>query len=719
MSDAGALAALARNAERVVLADGESVGFGAEGQLLAVLAGALDVLRSDDSLCIARWPAGTALAGLHSHRHDLVMKAAGPAQIAWIDAASLDLGLAADPERLAAFSERTAGTERALQLAIHLSRLFPGLDREGLEAFGAGVSWIALHGGDALFHEGDPGDAAYLLIGGRMRAVAADAHGERMLSEMGAGETIGEMALLSDAPRSASVYAVRDCQLARLSRDVFDHLVERHPQALRRIAGFVVDRLRRQTSVAVAEPEASISLAIVPARPGPDLARLVSRLETELRRFGSVARIDRRAVESALGRAELADAGDHESAGLRLVRWLGERDRATRYAIYQADPEWTPWTERALRQADQVLIVAMAKDGPELGETELRLAEIWRKTRPPRRSLVLLHSPGERPRDTASWLARRDVERHFHVRGESVDDVARLARLLTGHAVGLVLGGGGARGFAHLGALRALEEAGVPIDAIGGTSMGAIIGAFSAMGLGASASQETCRRYVSSPFDPTFPLVSLLSGRRIGNRLAETLGGLDVEDLPLPFFCVATNLTRAGALVHRRGPLFQAVRSSISLPGILPPTSIDGDLCVDGGLIDNLPIETMVAECGGPVIAVDVSPEEDLRSEFDLAAGFSGWRLLARRLNPFAAPLDVPYISHVLMRSVLVASLVRARSRRTAEAASLYLKMPVDEWGLLEFTALDAIAARGYEASAAPIRAWWEGRQRATASGLR
>lgn len=318
-----------------------------------------------------------------------------------------------------------------------------------------------------------------------------------------------------------------------------------------------------------------------------------------------------------------------------------------------------------------------------------------------------MHSPGARPRGTAEWLARRDFEQHFHVHGESSEDVARLARLLTGHAVGLVLGGGGARGFAHLGALRALEEGRVPIDAIGGTSIGAIIGALSALGLDAAASQETCRRHFTALFDPTLPVVSLLSGRRIGARIEAVMAGADIEDLAIPYFCVSTNLSLARAVVHRRGSLFRAVRSSISLPGILPPISAEGNLHVDGALVDNLPIDVMAEQCGGAVIAIDVSPEQDLRSELDMAAGHSGWRMLWQRLNPFATQLDVPYISSVLMRSAVVASLMRERERHAAEAASLYLKMPVDEWGLLDFELIDAIAERGYEASAAPIREWW------------
>jgi predicted acylesterase/phospholipase RssA/CRP-like cAMP-binding protein len=602
-----------------------------------------------------------------------------------------------------------ADAERERLLAIHLARLFPGLEREDLEPFSAGVRWVALRGGEVLFEQGDPGDAAYVVISGRLRAAVSEADGERILSEIGPGETVGEMALFSDDVRSATVYASRDSHLARLSREVFDALTERNPQALRRITGFVIERLRRQSSGIRSLPPL-VSLAVVPARPGADLQRLVGRLATALRGFGSVELVDRGAVERALGPG-IADAGDTESASLQLVRWLNERDQSARYVIYQADLEWTRWTERALRQADHILIVAMAKDGPELGANEERLAEIWRKARPPRRSLVLLHTPGVEPRNTAAWLGRRDVERHFHVRGESEGDVARLARLLTGRGVGLVLGGGGARGFAHLGVLRALEESGVPIDSVGGTSIGSIIGALPAMGLDAHASLEMCRRSFSSIYDPTFPVVSLLTGRRIGARIAAAVGDMEIEDLPIPYYCVSTNLSRAEEVVHRSGPLFRAVRSSISLPGILPPIAQGGDLYVDGGLTDNLPIDVMSEQCGGAVIAVDVSPEQDLRTELDLARGVSGWRVLARRLNPFASSLEVPYISSLLMRTVVVASLMRQRERRIAETASLYLKMPVDDWGLLDFKQLDAIAARGYEASAERIREWWASHQ--------
>jgi NTE family protein/lysophospholipid hydrolase len=352
-------------------------------------------------------------------------------------------------------------------------------------------------------------------------------------------------------------------------------------------------------------------------------------------------------------------------------------------------------------------MLASADAGPALAPLEERCEALWRNTRGADPILILLHAPDAQPKGTAEWLAQRRVRQHYHVREGVIADVERVARSVTGRGIGLVLGGGGARGFAHLGMLQACEEAGVPIDFVGGTSIGSIIGALPAQGLDAKQARDRCRQYISSLYDPTLPLVSILAGRRIGQRLAAVLGDVAIEDLWLPYFCVATNLSRAEAVIQRSGPLYRAVRSSISLPGILPPVTLGGEVHVDGGLLNNLPIDVMQGLSSGPVLAVDVSPDVDLRIGIDLASELSGWRALWQRLRPFGPRVDLPYISSVLMRSALVASVVSDRERRAAESASLYLKMPVGEWGLLEFERLDAIAERGYSAAAEPVRAWW------------
>jgi predicted acylesterase/phospholipase RssA/CRP-like cAMP-binding protein len=591
------------------------------------------------------------------------------------------------------------------QLASHLAALFDTADPAALTQIEADVEWVSLSGGETLFRRGEPGDAAYILISGRLRVVD-DA---RTLNEVGAGETVGEMALLSGELRSATVYAVRDSLLAKLSADAFHRLVERYPRVLRRITGLLVERLRNYGAATPRARSGVKTIAIVPAGERGDAAEFSQRLAGALALHGATLVLDPSRIDRSLERNGIARSGEHDLASLRLVQWLNEQELAHRFVLYEADSHPSPWTDRAVRQADQVLFIADAAGTPEPGEIERQLADRWRGARAPTRTLVLLHSAdGAPPQNTSAFLAPRLIDRHYHVRAGSAEDFARLARCLAGVGIGLVLGGGGARGLAHLGVLRALSEAGVPIDWVGGTSIGALIAALVAQRRSPDEAFVRAKEYFVSLRDPTLPLVSLLAGRRIGVQLERALGDVAIEDLPLPYFCVSTNLSRATQTIHERGLLVRAIRASISLPGILPPVSLDRDLHVDGGLVNNLPIDVMaVKQEIGAVLAVDVSAEVEMRTSPDLESALSGWRVLWRRINPRAERTAVPGIMTLLTRSAIVASIHWERERRTAEAASLYLHIPLADLRLLAFERIDEIAARGYESTREKIRVWW------------
>ena len=620
-------------------------------------------------------------------------------------------------ERNPAALERFVDTVRRRlwrsQLATHLRGLFGSPDPALLAELERDVEWTALRSGEDLFRRGDPGDAAFILISGRLRVVD-DA--ERVLNDVAAGEVVGEMALLAAEPRSATVFAVRDSQLAKLPAAAFHELIERHPRVLRRITGILVDRLRKHGATRTPRHAAVKTIAIVAAGTRGDTSDFSRRLAEALTQHGTTLSLSARSVDHALDRAGIAVADDRDPASVRLVQWLNEQEIGHRFVLYEADAHDSPWTERAVRQADQVLFVADAAAGPAPGELERVLAGRWHGVRSPRRSLVLLRAAaaGE-PRGTAAFLDARQVDRHYHVRADSSDDFARLARWLTGSAVGLVLGGGGARGFAHLGVLRALEEAGVPVDWIGGTSIGAIVAGMTARGDSSEQALARCKRHFTSIFDPTLPLVSLLAGRRIARQLDAGFGERTIEDLPIPFLCVSTNLSIAMQAVHERGTLVRAVRASISLPGILPPVSIGADLHVDGALVNNLPIDVMTARPEvGDVIAVDVSPEVEIHAHGALPSELSGWHLLWQRIRPFGVRVELPTIAHLLSRSSVVASMIAARERQSAGTASLYLKVPVSDLRLLAFDRVDEISARGYESTRTTIAAWWSSRPRAS-----
>ena len=610
------------------------------------------------------------------------------------------LGDVADPEWLEFWHS---------QLATHLSALFESANPGALAELEAEAEWVSLRSGELLFRLGDVGDAAYIVLSGRLRVVD-DSAGERTLNEVGAGETLGEMAVLSGEARSATVFALRDSLLARLPSAAFHRLIERHPEVLRRISALLVDRLRKRSAVHI-RPSAVRTLAIVPAGAGAEVGEFARQLAAALAAHGTTLHLDARRVDLALGREGLARRVEPGPTTSRLVQWLNEQELTHRFVLYEADETLTAWTERAIRQADHVLFVADSSASPRPGEVEQQVATRWRSSRAPRRSLVLLHAAGAAaPRNTAAFLELRKIDCHYHVSTDRAEDFARLARCLTGAGIALVLGGGGARGFAHLGILRALAETGVPVDWVGGTSVGAIIAALAAQGLSPEQALARCKEHFSSLKDPTLPVVALLTGRRIRSKLESVFGTATIEDLPLPYLCVSTNLSRAAQSVHERGPLTRAIRASIALPGILPPVSLGTDLHVDGGLVNNLPIDVMAAKPEiGAVIAADVSAEVEMRAPANLELELPGWRVLWHRLTGGAAG-EVPSIMSLLTRSALVASVYWARERRLTEAASLYLRIPLADLRLLAFERIDEIVKRGYDAARGPIQAWYRTR---------
>jgi predicted acylesterase/phospholipase RssA len=182
---------------------------------------------------------------------------------------------------------------------------------------------------------------------------------------------------------------------------------------------------------------------------------------------------------------------------------------------------------------------------------------------------------------------------------------------------------------------------------------------------------------------------------------------VQIEDLWLNYFCVSSNLTQAETIIHDSGSLWQAVRTSTAIPGIIPPMLKNGDLLVDGGVLDNLPVATMrQRNGGGPVIASDVSAVVDLRTTAEFGPYLSGWNLLWQRLNPFTKKSDIPSLGATILRSTLLSS---AQALDAARAmANLYIYPPVEEYGTLEFLALEAIVELGYRDTQKKLAAWRE-----------
>jgi predicted acylesterase/phospholipase RssA/CRP-like cAMP-binding protein len=572
--------------------------------------------------------------------------------------------------------------------------LFAGLDEATRLELAGQLEPVHVAAGDVVLRQGGPGDGLFVVVSGRLRVSVAAADGaERVLHDLGRGAIAGEIALLSDRPRTATVRAVRDSDLLLLCVSSFTSVVERHPVVLAEMTRLLVDRLLT-VDRPQAPPPASRTIAVAAAGQSTGTAAMVAgQLAAQLARAGSVVRVDAEVVERHLGPGA-AQRGPGDPGRAELTGWLHAVERDHDHVIYQPDGQDSAWSRLCLSQADVVLLAASAGDDPSVCAVEARALA----TGPLRCELVLLHPA--RPQGMARWLAGRPVAGYHHLRANQPGDVARLTRMITGTGCGLVLGGGGARGLAHLGVIRALEEAGVPIDVVGGTSMGAIMAGLCALGMDHAervARVTDIARNGRRLLTPTLPLIALSSGRHVDRILTEHLTSTPIEDLPLRFFCISANLNRAEEVIHERGPLWPAVRASLALPGIFPPVYAAGDLLIDGGALDNVPVDVMRGRVGnGRIVAVDVSPEVEPLTAAPFQAGMSGWRVLGRRLNPFVPPQPVPTVVDILSRSTGLSQVRFRRASLDDERIDLLLRPPVARISTLDFKGGLALIEVGY-----------------------
>lgn len=556
---------------------------------------------------------------------------------------------------------------------LRQSALFRHLHEDELAALEQVLQWFVLPGGATLFEAGEASDALYLLRSGSLGAfrVDADSGSESRIGLIAAGESVGELGLIVDQPRSATVRALRDSELLRLSRAAFDALVQRQPSAMLEAARVSVERLlMRRGGDLLSAPR---TLAVLPHDAGVDAREFAAALQCALARYGSCRVL------------EAAEAAERTSA------WFAQQESASHFVIYLAEGSRNDWRELCVRQADALVLLADAQAVPAPWPESACHGAQQALHRP--RHLVLHHRRGEIGWGCgAAWLAVVPGARlHHWCQGE---DIERIARLIAGRSLGLVLSGGGARGFAHIGVVRALREAGIRIDAVGGTSIGAIIAAGVAAGWSDEEMVERYRRafVAGRPLsDYTFPFVAMTTGRRVSDLLRDAFGERHIEDLALPFFAVSANLTSGDAVTHRSGLLWYWLRASSAIPGVLPPVFHQSQVLVDGAVINNLPTDAMRELPVGDVIGVDIGADDVLHAGVEEHASPHGWRLL---LDQLGRP-SRPGVVSILLRAGMVNSKAANADRRAK--ASLLLAPPVTGVGLLDWTAYDRAIELGYQ----------------------
>ena len=509
------------------------------------------------------------------------------------------------------------------------------------------VSWSTIPGGNTLFSQGEPSTEIYITSSGLLGAYTRNNFGEETLvGRIGSGELIGEMGCVAGEPRSATIRALRTSQVLAVSWEAIEPLARAHPSLMLSLCRTVIGRLRGVMEGK--RPQIGLrTFCLLPHGEDQQVRAFVDDLVIEFCKLGP----------SFLVTKEMC----HDYTTDQLLALEASHD----YVLYLAENDKTPWSKLCLNQADSVLIITQGQEAPLPIEPFSDVsAEIST-------NLVLLWPGKILPGKTGPWLDRLRPRAHYHVR--SFSDVGRAARLLTGKGLGIVLAGGGARGLAHVGVMRAFAEHGIEVDAVVGTSIGALVGSSIAMEWDYPTSRakahQFSRRHPLWELVP--PLRSLLSGRNLRNSLEHWYGETEIEETPIPYACVSTSLNTSGASVHLRGKLKTWVRASASLPGIFPPVLENGIIYVDGGVMNNLPTDTIHGMGVGFVIAVELG---------------SGNR---------AQTTILPSIIDVLMRVATLGSDARNLSARNQ--CDVLLNPNLETVELLDFRAYDLAMQIGYD----------------------
>ena len=530
------------------------------------------------------------------------------------------------------------------------------------------ASWFALTGGELLFSAGDEPDSLYLVRSGRLGVFRQDEdQPPQFLGVITPGEPVGEMALIAGTPHSASVVALRDSEILALPREVFFEAVRTQPDVMIELSRLMLHRARERAP-GVTEPSVFgfISVRGRPIRPFVD--RVAAAVEAQ---------------------GHTCQVIDH-SALSSVSEWFSRMEDSHDFVLYVAELDEPSWANLCARQVDRLFLIGDALTAPP-ANIPIRTAHGLQQFT----DLILLRDPRmRRPANTAVWLDAINPGRWFHAIEGDAADAARIARIVTGRAVGLVLSGGGARAYAHIGAVRALHEAGVRFDFLGGSSMGAVIAAGPALGWTDEELDARIRTAFvrSDPLsDLAFPIIAMTRAGKVARLLQDAYGEIDIADMPLPFFAVSSNLTSGRIEVHRRGLLRRAMRASISIPGVMPPVVIDGQVLVDGAVIKNFPTDVMRQMNAGPIIGVDMSQTRGV-DPATLANPPSWWRWIVS-----GAWKKGPPIVSVLMRSATITTDADMESSR-ADTDLLILPEP-DGSDIRDWKVYDPVVAAGHAAA--------------------
>ena len=579
------------------------------------------------------------------------------------------------------------------------------IDHKGFQEIISAGDFIHLPDNTNLFELGEQSDSIFFLVSGLLKAFVPSNGSLIPVGEIYEGEVIGEMGILSDEPRSASVYSTRRSLVFKLSKSNTNMLMMKHPEIILQFANKIADRLRvTQTPTEDSSLRTDI-FSILTASLGEGQKRasinIGKTLSNAISSISSCYYLSKEVVNKILNindiNKELASRENFGPLEDLLIRLCSEY----RYLILLCDVDYTRWTSwcMSVSETDIYLVnpIVGINNQKLLDAVESEEKKVPSYLNDEKQIMIYHKSKNVIPKDTFKYFEEiSPVLKHFHIALDDSKDIDRVARTLIGKSIGLCLSGGGAKGNAHIGVYKALIENGIPIDTVCGTSAGGIIASLIASGHSPDKIIELLKiSYSNNVFkEYTLPYSSIIATNKVIEDAKVLSKNRYIEDLWLPLFTCAVNISTSELAVLDRGPIWEATRATAALPGILLPVIKGKSLLVDGGLINNMPGDILLDRFGGKLISVSVSPEEDMVANFDRFPHQASHLLKKLLFKTKKSDLDVPNIGDILMRSIMVSS--AAKSLEVEKISDIFLNPKVDNVGMLEFESIDESVEIGY-----------------------
>lgn len=562
-----------------------------------------------------------------------------------------------------------------------LLRLFGILEEDLITQILENGKSLELETGTFLFHQGDKDNSLYIVISGRFRALARQEDGSlHALGDIGEGEPIGEFALFMAEPRSASVVAIRKSIVLELKESQYLDIVSKHPEFSSKLTRFVVNRLRRNALQQHLETSAK-NIAVINLQAENDITNYTEAIKKQF--------------ESLDVGIQILDHESHANLETQTMYDTLEEHKGLNFLVC-SDADLN-WSKQCIIYADLVVLATDFYAESDIQEIEKHLELYSQSILNKKIYLLLLHPENAKfPENTRRWFVDRKIDLHVHYRKNYDPDIRRFARILANKAIGLVLGGGGAKGFAHLGVIKALGEEGVDIDFLGGTSAGALYGLtaaycdFDREKIDFYSKDSAQNKLTQNDF--TFPLISFMSGKKMSNYIKKIMGDAYLEDFWVGSYCVSTNYSNATSRVHDRGMAWKQIEASIAIPGIYPPVVIDHQLHVDGGVVDNLPIETMYNYPVSHIIAISLTQLKSRPVEFDQTP--SSGSLLWDKFTG-GKKYRLPGIASILVNSLTLNS--RQKQEMSKSGVAIYVEMELKGIGMMDDSKWKEIVQKGHD----------------------